>query len=55
MSKPIDLKTVKIFEPLKRKPELKVSKETVFNSEIIYETLSKYSNEIVNLLSLIHI
>ncbi len=49
MSKPIDLKTVKIFEPLKRKPELKVSKETVFNSEIVYETLSKYANDTVNL------
>ena len=48
MSKPIDLKTVNIFEPLKKKPETFGHKEySFFNSESVYDVLSKNSNETV--------
>ena len=48
MSKPIDLKTVKIFEPLKKKPETFGHKEySFFNPETVYDVLSKNSNETV--------
>ena len=48
MSKPIDLKTVNIFEPLKKKPETFGHKEySFFNSETVYDVLSKNSNETV--------
>ena len=48
MSNPIDLKTVKIFEPLKKKPEAFGHKEYFnLNSEMVYEVLSKHSNETV--------
>ena len=49
MSNPIDLKTVKIFEPLKRKPELKPINESILNPDEIYEVLAKHSNETVSL------
>ena len=48
MSNPIDLKTVKIFEPLKKRPETFGHKEySNLNSEMVYEVLSKNSNETV--------
>ena len=48
MPKPIDLKTVNIFEPLKKKPETFGHKEySFFNSESVYDVLSKNSNETV--------
>ena len=50
MSKPIDLKTVKIFEPLKKKPEPLGHKEySSLNPEIVYDILSKHSNETVTI------
>ena len=48
MSNPIDLKTVKIFEPLKKRPEAFGHKEySNLNSEAVYEVMSKHSNETV--------
>ena len=42
MSKPIDLKTVKIFEPLSKKPEPLGFKEySSLNPELVYEVLLK--------------
>ena len=50
MSKPIDLKTVKIFEPLSKKPEPLGFKEySSLNPELVYEVLSNHSNETVTL------
>ena len=50
MSKPIDLKTVKIFEPLSKKPEPLGFKEySSLNPELVYEVLSNNSNETVTL------
>ena len=49
MSNPVDLKTVKIFEHLKKKPSLDNKVYKTLNSEIIYDVLSKNSNETVNL------
>ena len=49
MSKPVDLKTVKIFEHLKKKPSLENKVYKTLNSESIYEVLSKHSNETVAL------
>ena len=38
MSKPIDLKTVKIFEPLKKKPEVLGHREySNLNPEMVYD------------------
>ena len=44
MSNPIDLKTVKIFEPLKRKPGLDFNKEQNFNSSDVYGVLQSKTN-----------
>ncbi len=49
MSNPIDLKTVKIFEPFKRRPEIKGNKDLTFNAEEVYETLARNSNDTVAL------
>ena len=49
MSKPIDLKTVKIFEPLKKKPSFENKFFNTLNSDEIYDILSNHSNETVNL------
>ena len=44
MSKPIDLKTVNIFEPLKKKPSFENKIFNTLNSDEVYEVLSKNSN-----------
>ena len=49
MSKPIDLKTVKIYEHLKKKPSLENKIFKTLNSEEIYDVLSSHSNETVTL------
>ena len=49
MSKPIDLKTVKIFEPLKKKPSFENKIFNTLNSDEVYDVLSKHSNETVTL------
>ena len=50
MSNPIDLKTVKIFEPLKKRPEAFGHKEySNLNSEMVYDIFSKNSNDTVTL------
>ena len=49
MSKPIDLKTVKIFEPLKKKPSFENKIFNTINAEEVYDVLSRNSNETVNL------
>ena len=49
MSKPIDIKTVKIYEHLKKKPSLENKVYKTLNSESVYEVLSKNSNETVTL------
>ncbi len=50
MSKPIDLKTVKIFEPLKKKPEVLGHREySNLNPEMVYDILSNHSNDTVTL------
>jgi len=49
MSKPIDLKTVKIFEPLKKKPSFENKIFNTLNPDEIYDILSNHSNETVNL------
>ena len=49
MSKPLDLKTVKIFEPLKKKPSFENKIFNTLNSDEVYEVLSKNSNETVTL------
>ena len=50
MSNPIDLKTVKIFEPLKKRPEAFGNKEySNFNPEMVYDIFSKNSNDTVTL------
>ncbi len=49
MSKPIDLKTVKIFEPLKKKPSLENKIFNTINAEEVYDVLSRNSNETVTL------
>ena len=45
MSKPIDLKTVKIFEPLKKKPSFENKIFNTINAEEVYDVLSRNSNE----------
>ena len=47
MSKPIDLKTVKIYEHLKQKPSLENKNFNTLNSDLVYEVLSNNSNETV--------
>ena len=49
MSKPIDLKTVNIFEPLKKKPSFENKNFHTFNSDEVYDILSNHSNETVTL------
>ena len=49
MSKPVDLKTVKIFEPLKKKPSFENKIFNTLNSDLVYEALSNNSNETVTL------
>ena len=49
MSKPIDLKTVKIFEPLKKKPSFENKIFNTINAEEVYDVLSRNSNETVSL------
>ena len=49
MSKPIDLKTVKIFEPLKKKPSFENKIFNTINADEVYEVLSSNSNETVTL------
>ena len=49
MSKPVDLKTVKIFEHLKKKPSFENKTFKTINSEEVYDVLSKHSNETVTL------
>ena len=49
MSKPIDLKTVNIFEPLKKKPSFENKIFNTLNADEVYEVLSKNSNETVTL------
>ena len=50
MSKPLDIKTVKIFEPLKKKPEIHGHKEFhTLNAEQVYDILAQRSNDTVTL------
>ncbi len=49
MSKPIDLKTVNIFEPLKKKPSFENKIFNTLNTDEVYDVLSSHSNETVNL------
>ena len=49
MSKPVDLKTVKIFEPLKKKPSFENKIFNTINSDEVYDVLSSHSNETVTL------
>ena len=49
MSNPINLKTIKIYEQLKDKPSFENKSFKTFNSEIIYDVLSKNSNDTVTL------
>ena len=49
MSKPIDLNTVKIFEPLKKKPSFENKIFNTINAEEVYDVLSRNSNETVTL------
>ena len=47
MSKPIDFKTVKIYEHLKKEPSLDNKTFKVLNPEVVYDVLSKHSNDTV--------
>ena len=49
MSKPIDLKTVNIFKPLKNKPSFENKVFNTLNSDLVYDVLSNNSNETVTL------
>ena len=49
MSKPVDLKTVKIFEPLKKKPSFENKIFNTLNADEVYDVLSSHSNETVTL------
>ena len=55
MSKPIDLKTVKIFEPLKKKPSLENKIFYTINADEVYDVLSSHSNETVASVSYTHL
>ena len=48
MSKPIDSKTVSIFDHLKKKPSLNNKEIINFNAEEIYDVLNKNSNDTVS-------
>ena len=48
MSKPIDSKTVTIFNHLKRKPNLETKEIISLNSSEVYDVLNRNSNETVN-------
>ena len=48
MSKPIDLKTVKIYEHLKTKPSLENKVFKTLNSEEIYENVDETIKDFVN-------
>ena len=49
MSKPIDIKTAKIYEHLKKKPSLDNKSFKTLNPEQVYDVLSKHSNETVSI------
>ena len=49
MSKPINLKTVKIYENLKSRPSLDNKNFKTLNPELTYDILSKHSNDTVKL------
>ncbi len=49
MSNPYDLKTVKIYEHLKKKPSLNNKDFKALNSEVVYDILSQHSNHTVEL------
>ena len=49
MSKPIDIKTAQIYEPLKKKPSLENKIFNTINAEEVYDVLSRNSNETVSL------
>ena len=49
MSKPIDLKTVRIFEPLKKKPSFENKIFNTINAEEVYDVLSRNSNQTLTL------
>ncbi len=49
MSKPIDIKTAKIYEHLKSKPSYENKSFKTFNSEVVYDVLAKNSNDTVTL------
>ena len=49
MSKTVDLKIAKIYEHLKEKPSFENKEFKSLNSELVYEILSKNSNETVNI------
>ena len=48
MSKPIDSKTVSIFNHLKKKPNLETKEIISLNSAEVYEVLNKNSNDTVS-------
>ena len=48
MSKPIDSKTVSIFDHLKKKPSLDRKEIIHFNSGEVYDVLNKNSNDTVS-------
>ena len=48
MSKPIDSKTVSIFNHLKRKPNLETKEIISLSSSEVYDVLNRNSNETVN-------
>ena len=49
MSKPVDLKTVNIFEPLKKKPSFENKIFNTINTDEVFDVLSSHSNETVTL------
>ena len=44
MSKPIDLKTVKIFEPLKKKPSFENKIFNTINADEVYDVSVSYTH-----------
>ena len=49
MSKPVDFKVIKIYEHLKKKPSYENKIFKTFNTEEVYDVLSKQSNETIAL------
>ena len=49
MSKPIDIRTAKIYEHLKKKPSIDNKSFKTLNPEQVYDVLSKHSNETVTI------